>query len=36
MFRIEKVYQKKGYKVYVKQKGYINLLNSWMDKNGKM
>ena len=31
-FRIEKVLQKKGDKLYVKWKGYDNLFNSWIDK----
>ena len=31
-FRIEKVIKKKGNKLYVKWKGYDNLLNSWIDK----
>ena len=31
-FRIEKVIKKKGDKLYVKWKGYNNLLNSWIDK----
>ena len=32
-FRIEKVIKKKINKLYVKWKGYDNLLNSWIDKN---
>ena len=32
-FRIEKVIKKKGYKLYVKWKGYDNSFNSWIDKN---
>ena len=32
-FRIEKVLQKKGDKLYVKWKGYDNLFNSWIDKS---
>ena len=31
-FRIEKVLQKKGDKLYVKWKGYDNSFNSWIDK----
>ena len=31
-FRIEKVLQKKGDKLYVKWKGYDKLFNSWIDK----
>ena len=31
-FRIEKVIKRKGDKIYVKWKGYDNLLNSWIDK----
>ena len=31
-FRIEKVIKRKGDKLYVKCKGYNNLLNSWIDK----
>ena len=31
-FRIEKVIKQKGNKLYVKQKGYDNLLNSQIDK----
>ena len=31
-FRIEKVLKKKGYKLYVKWKGYDNFFNSWIDK----
>ena len=30
--RIEKVIKRKGNKLYVKWKGYDNLLNSWIDK----
>ena len=33
-FRIEKVMKRKGDKLYVKWKGYDNLLNSWVDKKG--
>ena len=31
-FRIKKVIQRKGDKLYVKWKGYNNLFNSWIDK----
>ena len=31
-FRIKKVTKKKGNKLYVKQKGYDNSFNSWIDK----
>ena len=31
-FRIEKVIEKKGDKLYVKWKGYNNSFNSWIDK----
>ena len=31
-FRIEKVIEKKGDKLYVKWKGYDNSFNSWIDK----
>ena len=31
-FRIENVIKKKGYKLYVKWKGYDNSFNSWIDK----
>ena len=31
-FRIEKVYRKKGDKLYVKWKGYDNSFNSWIDQ----
>ena len=31
-FRIEKVIKRKGYKLYVKWKGYNNSFNSWIDK----
>ena len=30
--RIEKGIKKKGYKLYVKWKGYDNSFNSWIDK----
>ena len=33
-FRIEKVVKRKGNKLHVKWKGYDNLFNSWIDKNG--
>ena len=32
MFRIEKVIKRKGDKLYVKQKGYKNLLNNCINK----
>ena len=32
-FRIEKVLKRKGDKLYVKQKGYNNSFNSWINKN---
>ena len=31
-FRIEKVIERKGNKLYVKWKGYNNSFNSWIDK----
>ena len=31
-FRTEKVIKKKGDKLHVKWKGYVNLFNSWIDK----
>ena len=31
-FRIEKVFKRKGDKLYVKWKGYDNSFNSWIDK----
>ena len=31
-FRIEKILKRKGYKLYVKWKGYDNSFNSWIDK----
>ena len=31
-FRIEKVIKRKSDKLYVKQKGYDNSFNSWVDK----
>ena len=33
-FRVEKVIQRKGDKLYVKWKGYDNSFNSWIDKKG--
>ena len=33
-FRIEKVLKRKGNKLYVKWKGYDNLFNSWINKEG--
>ena len=33
-FRIEKIRRKKGDKLYVKWKGYDNLINSRVDKKG--
>ena len=35
-FRIEKVIQRKGDKLYVKWKGCNNLFNSWIDKKDKL
>ena len=32
-FRIEKILKRKGDKLYVKWKGYINSFNSWINKN---
>ena len=32
-FRIDKVIKRKGYKLYVKWKGYDNSFNDWIDKN---
>ena len=32
VFRTEKVIKRKGYKLYVKWKGYNNLFNSWIYK----
>ena len=32
-FRIDKVIKRKGYKLYVKWKGYGNSFNDWIDKN---
>ena len=31
-YRIEKVFKRKGNKLYVKWKGYNNSFNSWIDK----
>ena len=31
-FRLEKIINKKGNRVYVKWKGYDNSFNSWIDK----
>ena len=31
-FRVEKVIKRKGYKLYVKLKGYDSSFNSWIDK----
>ena len=31
-FRIEKVVKKKGDKLYVKKKSYVNSFNIWIDK----
>ena len=31
-FRIEKVIERKGNKLYVKWKGYDNSFNTWIDK----
>ena len=31
-FRIEKVFKRKGDKLYVKRKGYHNSFNSWINK----
>ena len=31
-FRAETVIKKKGYKLYIKWKGYDNLFKSWIDK----
>ena len=31
-FRVEKVFKRKGDKVYVKWKGYNNSFNRWIDK----
>ena len=32
-FRIEKILERKGDKLYVKCKGYNNSFNSWINKN---
>ena len=32
MFRVEKAIERKGDKVYVKEKDYDNLFNSWINK----
>ena len=32
MFRVDKVINGKGNKLYVKWEGYNNLFNSWIDK----
>ena len=34
-FKIEKVIKRKGYKLYVKWKGYDSPFNSWIDKKTK-
>ena len=31
-FRVQKLIKRKGYKLYVKQKGYDSSFNSWIDK----
>ena len=31
-FRIEKIFKKKGDKLYIKWKGYNNSFNTWIDK----
>ena len=31
-FKVEKVIKRKGEELYVKQKGYNNLFNSWIDE----
>ena len=31
-FKVEKVIKRKGEELYVKQKGYNNLFNSWKDE----
>ena len=33
VFRVEKIIQRKGDKLYVKWKGYHNSFNNWIDKN---
>ena len=35
-FRIEKVINRKGDKLYVKCKGYDNLFNSWIDQKNSI
>ena len=35
-FRIEKVVNRKGDKLYVKCKGYDNLFNSWIDQKNSI
>ena len=35
-FRIEKVINRKGDKLYVKWKGYDNLFNSWIDQKNSI
>ena len=35
-FRIEKVINRKGDKLYVKWKGYDNLFNSWIDQKNRI
>ena len=35
-FRIKKVLNRKGYKLYVKWKGYDNSFNSWINKKDLM
>ena len=32
-FRIKKALRRKGNKLYIKQKGYYNSFNSWIDMN---
>ena len=32
-FRIEKIIEKKGDKLYVKQKGHDNVFNNWIEKS---
>ena len=33
-FRVEKVINRKGKKLYVKQKGYSDSFDTWIDKKG--
>ena len=33
VFRVEKIIQRKGDKLYIKWKGYDNSFNNWIDKN---